>query len=103
MNKSPQPRSGKDAWSENQISILKALFPTESNTVVAEKTTRSIGAVRAKAQLLGLKKEKWLWQKKDEQFILKNWALMTAVEIGDKIGKSRWSAINKYRELQKKV
>jgi len=102
MNNKPNPRAGKDGWSESEISILKALFPTEKNTVVAEKTNRSIGAVRAKAVLLGLKKEKWLWQKKDEQFILKNWALMTAVEIGDKIGKSRWSAINKYRELTKK-
>ena len=86
-------------WSDAQIKTLKKLYPTTDNAVVATSVEKSEKAVRSKAQALKLKKSERYWDKPQEDFVLKNYAVMSAKEIGVKLKKTKWAVINKFREL----
>lgn len=51
---------------------------------------------------LKLLKKSWQWSRHDENFILKNYGTKryTIDEMAAKIGRSKWSIINKYREAK---
>lgn len=100
MNKNPKKRiSNEDVWTDKQISDLKKYYPVKENSFVAKKVNKTIDAIRAKAIKLRLKKENYFWQNKDEKFILKNVKVLSYPEIAEKLGRSKWAVINKYREL----
>lgn len=86
-------------WSEAKIKELKKHFPTKDNEIIAELLGTTVRAVRSKAFILRLKKSERYWNYGQEQFLLKNWQSMSAVEIGNELKKTRWAVINKYREL----
>lgn len=100
MNNKPVKRSKKQDWTEKQIADLVKLYPINDNETAAKKIGKSVRAIRSKAQYLKLKKETRYWILKDEKFVLKNWAVLSPEEIGEKLGKTKWAIINKYRELK---
>ena len=102
MNKTPAIRNKEiDLWTDKQIALLKKHYPTKENKIVAAKIGKSISAIRAKATLLKIKKAKRYWDKAtSEKFLLKNWDILSPEEIGEKLGKTKWAVINKYRELK---
>ena len=86
-------------WTPEKIKQLKKLFPTTDNKIIAEKLGSTERAVRSKAFILRLKKSDRYWSKNEEGFLLKNWDVMSATELGEKLNKTKWAIINKYREL----
>lgn len=56
MAKLAEPRGHQNAWTLDQILMLRALFPDHGTHLVAERTGRSRGAVQAMAARLGLKR-----------------------------------------------
>jgi hypothetical protein len=94
-----------DSWTEKQLKDLEKLYPMTDNDVIAEKISKTVRAVRSKAVLLRLKKSNRYWQMVHEKWLLKNYPVLSTLEIADafekKFGliKTRWAIINKYREL----
>jgi hypothetical protein len=56
------------AWSQTETEFLKQHYPIEGQTYCAKALNRSITAISAKANALGLRMEKW-WSEADEQFL----------------------------------
>jgi hypothetical protein len=79
---------------------FKRLFPITDNSVLAEKYKVKESTIRNWGAKLKLLKKNWLWSRHDENFVLKNYGTgrYTIAEIAKKIGRSKWSVINKYRE-----
>lgn len=92
-------------WTPAKIALLKQWFPAHDNEVVAEKIGETVDAVRRGAQYYKVKKSGRYWDKPWEDFIVKNWAVMTVDELAIdlkskfKVDKTKWAIINKYREL----
>lgn len=86
-------------WTPERVKVLKANFPTKDNEEVAALLDTTVSAVRNAAVVFKVKKKNRYWDKPEEDFLLKSWAVMSAVEIAEKLGKTRWAVINKYREL----
>lgn len=77
------------------------LFMVTTNDVLAKKYKVKESTIRLWGAKLKLNKKNWLWSRHDENFVLKNYGTgrYTIDEIAKKIGRSRWSVINKYREV----
>jgi hypothetical protein len=75
-------------------------FLVTPNDVLAKKYGVAESTIRTWGSKLQLNKKRWLWSRHDENFVLKNYGIgrYTIQEIADKIGRSKWSVINKYRE-----
>ncbi len=86
-------------WTEQEIKILKKHFPKKDNEEIAGLLNKSVRAIRNKAFILRLKKSDRYWGKPEQDFVLKNYMVMSAEEIGEKLKKTKWAVINKYREL----
>lgn len=99
-NPNPAPRSREQDWNEKQIKQLEKLYPTTDNEVVAEKIGKSVAAVRSMAVRLRLKKSTRFWDKPEEDWLLKNWDHLSVQELCEKLSKTKWAVINKYRELK---
>lgn len=87
---------------------FKKLFPVTENSALAEKYGVKESTVRMWGSRLKLLKKSWQWSRHDENFILQNYGTgrYTVDEMAEKIGRSKWSIINKYREakgLRKKI
>lgn len=89
VNKSPIIRSKTQTWSDNNVQLLKKLYPTTDNNIIAKKLKKSVRSVRAKAVILKLKKSKHYWSNEQEKFLLKNWQHLSLTDIGNKIGKPK--------------
>ena len=63
---------------------------------VAESTIRTWGAI------FQLKKKNWSWQQWECDYVLEHYESkdMTIEEIGNKLERTKFSIINKYRELK---
>jgi hypothetical protein len=99
MEKIKRRKPRPDAWTSEEIKLLKKHYPVKDNDTVAALVGKSVRAIRAKAQVLKVKKSTRYWDKPDEDYLIKNWPVMSAVEIGQKLAKTKWAIINKYREL----
>lgn len=86
-------------WSEDKVALLKMLYPINHNEAVAKALGCTIRSVRSAAIRYRLNKSGRYWTKNQEQYLLKNWDVMTAAEIAEKLKRTRWAVINKYREL----
>lgn len=105
MAKKTRPGPPATVWPPEKLKLLKKLYPNNDNTEVAKQCKVTTEQVRYAANNLGLKKSNRYWDKPWEDLLLKNWEVMTAVEIAAelkrkfKVDKTRWAVINKYREL----
>lgn len=89
-------------FKEIDLSEFKKLFPITSNSELAKKYSVNESAIRMWGSKLKLLKKNWQWSRHDENFVLKNYGTdrYTIDEIAKKIGRSKWSIINKYREAK---
>lgn len=99
MNKKDKRGAPVTFWTPERVKILKANFPTKDNEAVAALLGTTVSALRNAANVYKVKKKNRYWDKPEEDFLLKNWTVMSAVEIAEKLDKTRWAVINKYREL----
>jgi hypothetical protein len=82
---------------------FKKLFPVTENAALAEKYKVAESTIRLWGARLKLNKKMWLWSRNDENYILKHYGKdRTINEIAETLGRSRWSVINKYREIANK-
>ena len=92
-------------WTKERISQLKKLYPSLSNEIVADKMGLTISAIRNAAIKYKIKKADRFWDKPWEEMLVKNWEELSVEELGEllarkfKVKKTKWSIINKYREL----
>lgn len=96
-NSRPGPKPTE--WPKEKVAMLKKLYPKHDNEEVAKQMGVSVSALRNAAQRFKVKKSDRYWDKPDHDFLLKNWPVMSAEEIGKELKKTRWAVINKYREL----
>jgi hypothetical protein len=86
-------------WKKERVQQLKTLRPTTSDKVVAKNLKTTVSSIRNAAFVFKVKKKLFYWDYAEEQFILKNWTVMTAEELAVQLKRTRWAVINKYREL----
>lgn len=86
-------------WTPENITKLKKLYPKKNNEDIAQALGTSVRSVRSKAQYLKLKKANRFWTATEEKYLLKNYELMTVIELDAHLHRGKWSIINKYREL----
>lgn len=91
----------KKGWSPIEIGLLKSLYPTHKNEEIIRVLNKSDSAIRNAAKRYGVKKTEWRWTQKEKKIILKNWEALSAQEIAESIGRTKWAVINKYREINK--
>lgn len=84
-------------WSADKKKELARLYPKLSNAELAILFGIDVRAIRNAAARFGLKKTFWTAER--EKYILTNWDKKTAREIAADLKLTRWSVINKYREL----
>lgn len=78
-------------------------FLVTDNEILAEKYQVKQSTIRVWGARLKLNKKVWLWSRHDENFVLKNYGKKryTIEQIANKIGRSKWAVINKYRTEMK--
>lgn len=88
MKKAKIKKSSRRRWSEDEVKLLKKLYPLGSAREIAERTGRPLTAVRHKARELGLAKKLRTWSKEDLDLLKKLYPSKTAQQIADQIGRS---------------
>ena len=80
------------------------IFPTHRNDELGIIYNVSENTIRMWGSKLKLNKAIWIWHRNDENFVLKYYGKKkySIAEIAEKLGRSRWSVINKFRELSGK-
>lgn len=84
------------------LEIFKKDFPISKNCDLAEKYKVTESTIRIWAGRLGLSKKNWSWQPWEEDFVLEFYKSdkYTTKDIAQKLERSVFSVINKYRELK---
>lgn len=104
-NPAPHLRRKQDEWTGLQLALLRKKFPSTDTAALAKQIKKSLPAVLSKATALGLKKSAWYWKPAHENWLLRNYPVMSAEELvqamKDRFGieKTTWALINKYRKL----
>jgi hypothetical protein len=76
-------------WSEEEVKLLRRLFPKGRAREIAERTGRPLKAVRQKAYTLGLKTREWRrWSDSEVKLLKKLHPNATLQSIADKLGRS---------------
>lgn len=78
---------------------FKKLFPVTDNATLSKQYKVTESTVRMWGAKLKLRKKSWGWTKEEEQYLLKSYPNLMATELAKTLKRSRWSVINKYREL----
>ena len=108
IKKENKPGAGRPntEWPKEKIALLKKIYPTKSNDVVAAELNITVSALRNAAIRFKVKKSNRYWDKAEEKFITDNWEVLSPIEIADALKKkfmlvkTKWAVINKYRELK---
>jgi hypothetical protein len=88
MRKTKTKKRNYRRWSEDEIKLLKRLYPRGGAREISEQTGRPVAAVRQKARALGLPKKLHAWSKKDLNLLKKLYPSKTAQQIADQMGRS---------------
>ena len=87
-------------WSEDEVKLLKKLFPKGKERQVADQTGRTFSAIMNKAHDMGLKKGKWrLWSADEIKLLKKLHPNQTAQSIADILGRSLATVYEKASSL----
>ena len=77
------------AWSEDELKLLKKLFPRGRAREIAERIGRPLTAVRQKAYSMGIKtRERRLWSANEVKLLKKPYPSENTQSIADKLGRS---------------
>ena len=88
MVKAEIKKSSKLAWSEDEVKLLKKLFPSGRAKEIAEQTGRPLTAVRQKAYSMGINTRGWrLWSAKEIKLLKKLYSSENTQSIADKLGR----------------
>jgi hypothetical protein len=75
------------AWSEDEVKLLKRLFPRGRAREIAEQTGRPLTAVRQKAYTMGIKtRELHIWSANEVKLLKKLYPSENTQSIADKLG-----------------
>ena len=100
MRRAKTKKKTSIAWSKDEVKLLKKLFPQGRAREVAERTGRSLEAVKHKAYNMGIKtRENRLWSANDVRQLKRLYPSETAQSIADKLGRTVWAITAKAREL----
>ncbi len=82
-------KNGWVAWSEDEVKLLKRLFPRGRAREIAEQTGRPLTAVRQKAYSMGIKTREWhLWSANEIKLLKKLYPSENTQSIANKLGRS---------------
>lgn len=94
--------SKKQPWASYEENLLRKYYPTYSgDDLVPLFPGRSKSAVKERAKVLGLKKQKqrFRFTRKQIDYLMKNYSTMLSQDIADKFGCSLRSIYNKAHSL----
>ena len=92
--------SGPWSWTEDDIKLLKRLYPRGNTRKIAEKLCRPLTAVRQKAYDMGMKTDIYNYWTEDELKVLsKRYANTITDELAERFGRSAGSVKTKARQL----
>ena len=84
MEKAEIKKSSWVAWSEDEVKLLKRLFPRGRAREIAEQTGRALTAVRQKAYSMGIKtRERRLWAANEIELLKKLYPSENTQSIAD--------------------
>jgi len=88
MKKTGIKKSCRRLWSEDEIKLLKKMYPGNSPKDIANELGRTVAAVVSKGCQLGLTEELRVWSKRELNLLKKLYPSRTAQGIADQIGRS---------------
>ncbi len=81
--------TGRVPWSQDELRLLRRLFPLGKARDVAEKTERPLSAVRQKAYSLGLRtRDNRLWSASEIKTVARLYPVESARSIAGKLGRT---------------
>lgn len=92
--------SGPWSWTEDDIKLLKRLYPRGNTRMIADKLCRPLTAVRQKAYDMGMKTDIYsYWTEDDLKLLAKLYPNTITDELADRFGRSAGSVKTKARQL----
>ncbi|HUT47496.1 MAG TPA: hypothetical protein VMX36_14540 [Sedimentisphaerales bacterium] len=92
--------SGPWSWTEDDIKLLKQLYPRGNTRMIAAKLCRPLTAVRQKAYDMGMKTDIYnYWTEDDLKLLSKLYANTITGELAERFGRSAGSVKTKARQL----
>ena len=92
--------SGPWSWTEDDIKLLKQLYPRGNTKMIAEKLCRPLTAVRQKAYDMGMKTDIYkYWTEDDLELLIKFYSDTITDELAKRFGRSTGSVKTKARQL----
>jgi len=81
-------RAGRGrTWSSQEVSLLRALYPTTPNEDIAEPIDRTRNAVHMKARQLGLRKMEF-WSEQEDQYLRDAYHACRGDELARRLGRT---------------
>ena len=91
---------GPWSWTEDDIKLLKKLYPHGNTRMIAEKLCRPLTAVRQKAYDMGMKTNIYnYWTEDDLDILTRLYPEMGTNELARRFGRSAGSVKTKARQL----
>ncbi len=91
---------GPWSWTEDDIKLLKRLYPRGKTRMIAEKLCRPLTAVRQKAYDMGMKTDIYnYWTEDDLKLLVKLYPNTVTDELAERFGRSAGSVKTKARQL----
>jgi hypothetical protein len=91
---------GPWSWTEDDIKLLKKLYPRGNTRMIAEKLCRPLTAVRQKAYDMGMKTDVYqYWTDADLKLLTRLYPNTITDELADRFGRSPGSIKTKARQL----
>lgn len=92
--------SGPWSWTEEDIKLLKRLYPRGNTKKIAERLCRPLTAVRQKAYDMGMKTDVYqYWTDEDLRQLRKQYPNTMTDELAEHLGRSPGSVKTKARQL----
>jgi len=92
--------SGPWSWTEDDIKLLKRLYPRGNTKMIAAKLCRPLTAVRQKAYDMGMKTDIYsYWTEDDLELLSKLYPDTITDELAERFGRSAGSVKTKARQL----
>jgi hypothetical protein len=85
-------------WFPKDDKRFKALYPKKTQRQLAEIFGVSLGAIKGRRTVLGVKKRERGWSKKQDTYLLANYNKMTKVQLAQRIGKCYHAIIRRYKK-----
>ena len=92
--------SGPWSWTEDDIKLLKRLYPRGNTKMIAEKLCRPLTAVRQKAYDMGMKTDIYnYWTEDDLEILTRLYPNTVTDELAERFSRSAGSVKTKARQL----